>query len=348
MRMLHLLSVFLIVAGAFPAMAADGGRASVAVADFPGALLPDGATRLLILPAPTDTRGGQWRLDYGDDSRVYGTLRFSGDINPAKMIAYYDTASRLVTVWTQLPFSARYCSASYRWQRRQRRLTLVRERQGDPSREQLRRAERLLAQGNLTAAAAELDGMLYPRQYYADGEMQAKFFKRAHQLAVAARRRAGDTGAAQVMDRYRNHYELLLRPLVTNAAQLADSRTFAAFGCGAALTCEEYAALVSDWAGFLTGSGRAQAAVPILRAVLRLAPDHTAACRQLGDALWTNAQEVANYAPGDAAADALRAEARDCYQRYVVRMTAAGAARGIPQYLTRRLLPMPAGGSPAR
>lgn len=183
-----------------------------------------------------------------------GTLPFRGRINLAKIFLFWKGES--LHVVSQLPFSSASFVNVYRF--RDNEPIWVRAYQEDPSVEKLSEVRRHLALGDIAAASAALEEVMYPGHYYQTKDMALEFL-------CAAQRKGLEWHGQGQSDRARRLVEEAIRPF---EAVLPDWPRLA----------------LRDYAVFLLGSGHPQEAVEVLERVLEANPEDLEAQRLLREA----------------------------------------------------------------
>lgn len=290
------------------------------VEDFPVSLLP-GDTRELIVAGVPDGHLSLTLFLIGDgpeEPDVLASGPYQGEYNFSKSFVSWEEEDSLLTIYFQMPFSARYAGARYSW--RDGELVPVEWISGDPSLEALESIDSLLAMGRIDEAAEELEAMFYPGNYYNAGEMAMKFLRSARGHALEEYRSGNPERAVE----YFSEAEEAVNILVTGYPwyrAFYDSAAFHASVLEPYATIGEFTAIANDYGFFLEQAGRCEEAVEVLGAVLALDPARTVAYLNLADALW----EL-----GD------RANAVNSYLTYAERMKQVRLEEQIPERVGQR------------
>lgn len=283
------------------------------IRDFPGDQLPEGVNGLLVVRYPEDSQH-LILVGRGEGNAYYdlGALRFSGEINIAKGDGYYDKKDRLIHIYFQMPYSALYFAASYRWDREKAAMTQAGEESGDPSAEALQQVDSLLAAGEIKKAGEKLGEMMYPGHYYNEYEMAVKFAKKAHSAAVSQFKQGSNTSWQLISDAMTPFDSLTGNRWLLGFKSAAD---FEKSRYASYIKFPDMATIVNDYGFMLEQAGKLSDAENVLIYVLRLAPDRTPAHLNIADALFKSGKTM---------------EARKHYQRYIELMKMEGKEKLIP------------------
>ncbi|MFO8184100.1 MAG: bacterial transcriptional activator domain-containing protein [Candidatus Aegiribacteria sp.] len=286
---------------------------------YPASLLSGDTSELIVAGVPDGHLSLTLFLigDGPEGPDVLASGPYQGEYNFSKSSVSWEEDS-LLTIYFQMPFSARYAGARYSW--RDDELVPVEWLMGDPSLEALESIDSLLAMGLIGEAAEELEVMFYPGNYYRAGEMAMKFLRSARGHALEEYRSGDPERAVE----YFSEAEEVVNNLVTGYpwySAFDDSAAFHASVLEPYATIGEFTAIANDYGFFLEQTGRCEEAVEVLGAVLALDPARTVAYLNLADALW----EL-----GD------RVNAVNSYLTYAERMERVRLEEQIPERVGRR------------
>jgi len=293
------------------------------IQQMPTSLLPTGIVSLKILPVYNSEQEieGLELIGIGSSGELYwfGSVKFSGNYNPAKTDVFYDEEEGLVKILSQQPFSAFYYGARYRWDKDSQQLILLEEWSEDPSAEAMKEVYDLLEQGLIADAGEVLNGIFYPGNYYSDYEMATVFLDTAHQVAVK-RYLAGDSsGAIEIMDEGFNAFaETLGNDWYMQFASREDyeQSDFAKY-----MDFTDFSREISNYGFFLGVAGRTEDADAVFDYVLLVNPDEVSIYLNLADALWEYGETE---------------EARSYYNKYALMIQNMGLSAHIPDRVWER------------
>ncbi len=238
-------------------------------------------------------------------------MEFQQPLN-IKTWAYIEDHS--IVVASEQPYRSQQHLAAYRFDGES--LTLLRQWSQDPSAEALALVYAHLDAGAITEAACVLENIMYPQAYYRDADMAARFLTAAHSAALKAFREndpdeAADLlGAAFGLHVYAATANTDSRPCYENSPLQTE------------LPFSRFLVILNDYGFFLEQAGRLWEAADVLKTVLTLDPERTAAMLNYGDTLW----ELYLYY-----------QSLPYYQSYTDRMQERGLAESIPERGWERL-----------
>ena len=294
------------------------------IQQMPTSLLPTGIVSLKILPVYNSEQEieGLELIGIGSSGELYwfGSVKFSGNYNPAKTDVFYDEEEGLVKILSQRPFSAFYYGARYRWDMDSQQLILLEEWSEDPSAKAVKKVHELLEQGLIAEAGKVLIGIFYPGNYYSDYEMAAVFLERAHQLALERYQQEDTEGAVEIMEEGFNTFELTLGS--DWYMQFASKEDYDTSDFAKHLGFPTFIIDINDYGFFLEQAGRAEEAVVVLKQVLLLDTTRVVAYLNLADALWKTGETE---------------EAKSNYDKYVAMMQKKGFSGKIPDRVWERV-----------
>jgi hypothetical protein len=120
----------------------------------------------------------------GDVPLLLATGGYRGEYNFAKSSALFDEESGLMSLYFQMPGSARYACSEYFWSMDSGTLVEIDHHTGDPSLDALEMIDILLELGEIEEAESVLLEMFYPGNYYRPEEMFCHFLRAAHAKAI--------------------------------------------------------------------------------------------------------------------------------------------------------------------
>jgi hypothetical protein len=263
------------------------GYAACTVQGLPDSLLPPGVDALLAVPAGTFMEDGLILLAgiAGGDTVLLGEVGFTGIYNSAKADWIWDGETGTVEAWSQLPSSASYFMTAYVPIPDAPYLAVADACSGDPSRDAVEEAWRLVEQGSLLQAAELTWDVMYPDRYFSRCELGAAILLRSHQLALEAWRGGDAAGACSLMDAGVQALEDLGCDRGWPAAGF-DGEDLAASELSGHLGPDEAVPVLNDHGFFMLETGRLQEAVELLSAVVGMDPGRAVARLNLADALW--------------------------------------------------------------
>lgn len=293
-----------------------GGRSSDIrdIQNFPSSWLPDSIKSFFIITMPED-RTKIILTGRGKDGIFYdfGRIEFNGELNIAKTDVFYDEEDGLIHIYSQMPYSAFYYGASYRWDKESEKLVIVKEWHEDPSADTLKEVESLLASGEIDKASEKLNTMFYPGHYYDTCEMEVKFLRSAHKKALEEYRKGSNDGwkviktAISVLgDKWVFHF---------NSQKDYEKSDFNKY-----MTYNDFISAVNDYGFFMEQAGKTGDAIFVITYVLKLSPGRTPAHLNLADALYKGGSKE---------------EAKKYYKTYMELMKKEG--KEIPSRVYKRL-----------
>lgn len=204
-----------------------------------------------------------------------------------------------IYIWSQLPFRAMSMDTVLVWDGRT--LAVQAREVTDPTFDYFERREQLIAARDLDGlmALAQDQHLLYPGAYEGYYSQPPRILRLAHARALE-RYRAGSLPDALLL----LHFGVETYAAIFGhwpGEPIGDSGPYAEYR----LPDWQLAPIMNDYAFFLSESGNHQAAEPILRQVLQVAPDRTVAYLNLADVLWNLGRPE---------------EARAYYRQYLERM----------------------------
>ncbi len=284
------------------------------IQNFPPSRLPDGIKSLFIITMPDD-RTKIILTGRGKDGifHSFGRVEFNGELNIAKTDIFYDEEDGLIHIYSQMPYSAFYYGATYRWDKESEKLLIVKEWQEDPSAEALKEVEYLLSAGEIDKASEKLNNMFYPGHYYDICEMEVKFLRSAHKKALEQYKKGSNDGwkviktAISVLgDKWVFRF---------NSQKDYEKSDFNKY-----MTYNDFISAVNDYGFFMEQAGKTGDAIFVLTYVLKLSPDRTPAYLNLADALYK---------------DGSKEKAKKYYKTYMELMKKEG--KDIPSRVYERL-----------
>jgi len=284
------------------------------VQNFPPSWLPDGIKSLFIITMPQD-RTKIILTGRGKDGifSSFGRVEFNGELNIAKTDVFYDEEDGLIHIYSQMPCSAFYYGATYRWDKESEKLVIVKEWHEDPSADALKEVESLLAAGEIDKASEKLNTMFYPGHYYDTPEMEVKFLRSAHKKALEEYRKGSNnswklikTAISVLGDKW------VFRFKSREDYEKSDFNKYMTYG--------EFITAMNDYGFFMEQAGKCKDAIFVLTCVLTLSPDRTPAHLNLADALYKYGSKE---------------EAKKYYKTYMELMKKEG--KDIPSRVYKRL-----------
>lgn len=229
-----------------------------------------------------------------DGPDVLASGPFSGDYNFTKSAARWEDSSSVISIYFQMPYSARYTAAEYTWSGDE--LIPVRWLSGDPSLEALDRVDSLLALGLLEEAGVELCMMFYPGTYYQPLDICSRFLRSAHTHALEEFRNGDPEGAVELFKKVDEAMSCV--PIGEWYELFPDRNALLESDISPYMEPGEYITILNDYGFFLEQSGENEKAVEVLENVLLLDPERMVTFLNLADALWSlnsNHEAVINY-----------------------------------------------------
>jgi len=120
----------------------------------------------------------------GSTPLLLATGGYRGEYNFAKSSALFDDESGLMSLYFQMPGSARYACSEYSWTIDSGTLVETAHHAGDPSLDALEMIDILLELGEIEEAEGVLLEMFYPGNYYRPEDMFCRFLRAAHTKAI--------------------------------------------------------------------------------------------------------------------------------------------------------------------
>ncbi|MGQ9705752.1 MAG: hypothetical protein ACUVWP_01945 [bacterium] len=292
------------------------------IQSLPNYLLPNGIDGLFILPY--ESKDGEITLYLvgekgvkGDsDWRLYdlGIVKFSGSYNSAKADVYYNESDGLIYITSQMPFSAYYYGAKYKWNKESVKLTLVEEWEDDPSARALEEVNALLEDDKISEAGDKLMSIFYPGHYYNDYEMTCKFLRSAHNFALSSYKKGQIKNACKYYKDASKVFELTVGSdwyMNFNTKEDYINSEYNKY-----MKFDDFIEAINDYGFFLEQAGEVGDAIYILNAVVMLSPDRVVAHLNLGDAYLKCRNKE---------------KARSEYLKYIKIMTEKGLIKEIPE-----------------
>lgn len=270
----------------------DHGYAARVVRGLPDSLLPPGVDSLLAVPVEPFMDDGTILVAgiAGGDTVLLGEVGFTGIYNSAKADWIWDGETGTVEAWSQLPSSASYFMTAYVPVPEAPYLAAAAAGSGDPSRDAVEEAWRLVEQGSLVQAAQRVSDLMYPDRYFTRGELGAAILLRSHELALDAWSDGDAAGACSLMDAGVEALEGLGCEWGWPAAGF-DGDDYSSSEVSGHLSREEAVRMLNDHGFFILEAGLAQESVHLLSTVVGMDPGRAVARLNLADALWETGME---------------------------------------------------------
>ena len=255
------------------------------VEEVPPSMLPKGVTDLIIAGVPS----GELSLTLyligngpkGPDVLASGP--YEGEYNFAKSFASWEADRAVLSLYFQMPYSARYSGAEYRW--RGNEMIPVNWLAGDPSLDALERIDSLLWAGEIGMATRQLGEIFYPGHYYDSDQMFVRFLISAHELGLDEHRRGSPENAVRLFKEAEEAMLFLFIPYPWYR-MFEDTSSFQESSIAFHITMDEFVQIANNYGFFLEQADMYEEAVDVLYGVLTLKPDRMVAYLNLADALW--------------------------------------------------------------
>lgn len=286
----------------------------VEIADFPAALLPQGASELLFAVSQSDFMLHLF-LKNNDGYRLVQSFPEEIMFNYAKAVdvRYIDG---LVEISSEMPFRATVLIYRFEWTGEQ--LVLKEETSEDFSAELLAEGDSLLEAGKVSDAIDAYNGMMYPQAYMNSDETALKIIKKAHENALNFYKQKKYVDAASMMKNAFDYYGsapfLDFQSPEGARDKLSDYEHI--------ITADEFFNILADYGLFLLRAGMRELSIEINEYVIMLDESITGPYLQLGDAYYD-----ANK----------KGKAKEYYGAYIRLMKNAGKENSIPERVHNRI-----------
>lgn len=178
----------------------------------------------------------------GDTPLLLATGSYRGEYNFAKSSALFDEESGLMSLYFQMPGSARYACSEYSWSMDSGTLVETAHQAGDPSLDALEMIDILLDLGEIEEAERVLLDMFYPGNYYREEEMFCRFLRATHAKAIELHGTGDPESAAMLFEHLPGFWTV---PDWDGESLTTDS--YQATGLAEYMTLEEFNAIVADY-----------------------------------------------------------------------------------------------------
>ena len=213
---------------------------------------------------------------------LLATSGYRGDYNFAKSYAAYNEEEDEIRLSFQMPGSARWCTGVYRWNIEEGTLEYLRYYSRDPSLEALERVDSLLAEGDITEAIREVNGMFYPHNYYSSDEMISRLLVSINRTALQEHQEGNNQGA---VDLFMDLADFLHTQEEWYTA-FNDSLDYAESNYSNYMDLSDYVMIMNNYAFFLEQIEDQSKSLIVLRKVLDLDPSRMVAHLNIADVLW--------------------------------------------------------------
>ncbi len=253
---------------------------------------------------------------------LLATGGYRGEYNFAKSFSKYYKDDDEILLSFQMPGSARYCQARYRWNVEEESLVLLRYYSADPSLDAMERIDSLLTEGDIAEAIDELNNMFYPGSYYSSDEMIARLLRSINRTA---HEEADENNYQRAVDTFRTLRDYLIMSAEWYTA-FDDSLDYVECNYANYMGLSEYVMIMNNYAYFLEQINDLNESLIVLRKVMDLEPSRMVAHLNIADVLW-GFDEFA--------------EAKDHYETYLEMMTDRELTHQIPLRVNERISTLP-------
>ncbi|RKZ05590.1 hypothetical protein DRQ25_15810 [Candidatus Fermentibacteria bacterium] len=213
---------------------------------------------------------------------LLATSGYRGDHNFTKSYARYYEEEDEIRLSFQMPGSARWCSGCYRWNIEGGSLEFLRYYSRDPSLEALERVDSLLAEGSISEAIYELNGMFYPGNYYSSDEMISRLLVSINRTALEQHNSGNNQGAVDLfldLDEFFHTADEWFQAF-------NDSLDYVECNYSNYMGLSEYVMIMNNYAFYLEQIDDPGKSLVVLRKVLDLDPSRMVAHLNIADVLW--------------------------------------------------------------
>ncbi|MFA6430976.1 MAG: tetratricopeptide repeat protein [Candidatus Margulisiibacteriota bacterium] len=205
-------------------------------------------------------------------------------------IAKFDISTKgdQIAIWSQRPYSADEQTTVLKWDGK--KLSIIGEKGSDPSLKYFEKMKKLVADGKLEEAMKSKEEVFYPSAYSEYYEVPSLIIKGTHKYALTQYRQGKTKAAIEVLKWGIDEYLTLqlnatlsikninnLEELLVPATDIREKYR---------IPKEEFAAILNDYAFFLSQNGKNKDAEKYLEVVVEFDPNRTVALLNIGDVCW--------------------------------------------------------------